>query len=82
MSQEATRAAGTSDYSSDLVKFIKQLASATGDLSQLTCPSFLLNGYSLLEYSLHWCDHPQVLFDISKYSDAEQMVIIAKFIIF
>jgi hypothetical protein len=66
----------TADYSSELLAFVKQLASATGDLSKLTCPSFLLNGFSMLEYSLHWCDFPNLLFDISNKSDADQMVCI------
>jgi hypothetical protein len=42
------------------------LAAATGDLSSLTCPAFLLNGVSLLEYSQHWCDHPDLLYNISE----------------
>lgn len=30
--------------------FIKTVASFTGDLSQLTCPGFLLCGTSIIEY--------------------------------
>jgi hypothetical protein len=66
----------TADYSGELLAFVKQLATATGDLSKLTCPSFLLNGFSMLEYSMHWCDFPDLLFDISKKSDTEQMVFV------
>lgn len=33
-----------------LRSFISTLASFTGDLSALTCPSFLLSSVSLLEY--------------------------------
>ncbi|KAJ1897512.1 Oxysterol-binding protein 4 [Kickxella alabastrina] len=36
--------------SSDFISFLKGVLSFTGDLSSLTCPSFLLNGISLLEY--------------------------------
>ncbi|KAJ2023282.1 Oxysterol-binding protein 4 [Coemansia sp. S85] len=36
--------------SGDFVSFLKDVLSFTGDLSSMTCPSFLLNGISLLEY--------------------------------
>ena len=49
------------DYTAELLKFVRTLAQATGDLSQLTCPSFLLSGLSLLELSLHWADHASLL---------------------
>lgn len=54
------------------MKFIGQLASATGDLSHMTCPAFLLNGYSLLEYSQHWADHPDLLWDLTAASLTEE----------
>jgi hypothetical protein len=53
------------DYTTEFMKFVSQLASFTGDLSQMTCPAFLLNGCSLLEYSQHWGDHPDLLYDIT-----------------
>ena len=56
---------------SQLMAFLKQLASFTGDLSQLTAPAFLLNGSSLLEYSVHWCDYPQLLYNIPCQESAE-----------
>ncbi|KAI8929901.1 hypothetical protein BC831DRAFT_547211 [Entophlyctis helioformis] len=58
-------------FMSDFSSFVRQLASATGDLSQLTCPSFLLNGISLLEYSQYWCDHPDLLWDIANPSHSD-----------
>ncbi|KAJ2327318.1 Oxysterol-binding protein 4, partial [Coemansia sp. RSA 2681] len=36
--------------SGDFMSFLKDVLSFTGDLSSMTCPSFLLNGISLLEY--------------------------------
>jgi hypothetical protein len=54
-----------SNYRQDFIKFISQLSSTTGDLSQMTCPAFLLSGYSLLEYSQHWGEHPDLLYKIS-----------------
>ncbi|KAJ3330480.1 Oxysterol binding protein [Kappamyces sp. JEL0680] len=69
--------ANTADYSGEFMKFLSQLASATGDLSNMTCPAFLLNGYSLLEYSQHWGDHPDLLYDISnpKYTDENERML-------
>ncbi|KAJ1679528.1 Oxysterol-binding protein 4 [Spiromyces aspiralis] len=52
--------------------FLKQLVTFSGDLSSLTCPSFLLNGISLLEYSVHWCDFPKVLGAIANETDHAQ----------
>ena len=39
------------DQQGSFSSFLKTLASFTGDLSSLTCPSFLLAPISLLEYS-------------------------------
>ncbi|KAJ2818597.1 Oxysterol-binding protein 4, partial [Coemansia sp. 'formosensis'] len=39
-----------SSRSGDFMSFLNDLRSFTGDLSSMTCPSFLLNGISLLEY--------------------------------
>ncbi|KAI8910275.1 hypothetical protein EDD86DRAFT_225708 [Gorgonomyces haynaldii] len=69
------------DYSGELYKFVSQLATATGDLSKMTAPSFLLNGYSLLEYSLYWNDHPDLFYDIAKQSDQEQMVAVLRWFV-
>lgn len=61
----------STSYKSVLLSFIKQLASATGDLSQLTCPAVMLSGYSVVEYSAHWCDHPDLLALTTKNESAE-----------
>ncbi|KAK9694241.1 Oxysterol-binding protein 4 [Basidiobolus ranarum] len=64
------------------LSFLKDLASFTGDLSALTCPSFLLNGVSLLEYSTYWGDHPELVAAISEPEDpAERMVAVARWFI-
>lgn len=52
-----------------LVSFLKQLALNPTDLHQLNCPSIILNGISLLEYSIYWADHPNLLFDIIKENE-------------
>ncbi|RUS19570.1 hypothetical protein BC937DRAFT_87261 [Endogone sp. FLAS-F59071] len=57
------------------VSFIKSLASFTGDLSNLTCPSFLLSPISLLEYSSYWGDHPELFVAISEPDDPEARMI-------
>ncbi|KAG0229460.1 glycerol ethanol, ferric requiring protein [Mortierella sp. GBA43] len=46
-----------------LRSFISTLASFTGDLSALTCPSFLLSSVSLLDQ--YWGDHPKLFASIS-----------------
>ncbi|KAI3644777.1 hypothetical protein MP228_010941 [Amoeboaphelidium protococcarum] len=46
---------------SAFVQFLTQIGSFTGDLSLLTAPAFLLNGVSMLEYSVHWCDFPDIM---------------------
>lgn len=56
-------------FKSTLLKFLKQIASATGDLSQLTCPAIMLSGKSLVEYSQYWASHPDLLSDISSSSN-------------
>ncbi|KAI9141224.1 hypothetical protein BKA69DRAFT_1038683 [Paraphysoderma sedebokerense] len=66
-------------HKSAFLQFIKTLASFTGDLSQLTCPAFLLSGVSLLEYSAHWVDHPELFAAIPRVKDpAERMVAVAR----
>ena len=71
------------EYTQEFMKFLSQLRAATGDLSSLTCPAFLLNGASLLEYSQvkveftkHWMDHPDLLYNIksSNPGSCERMV--------
>jgi hypothetical protein len=42
------------------MSFLKQLASAKGDLHSLSCPAFLISGISLLEYVVNWMDFPDV----------------------
>lgn len=53
-------------FQSVLLQFIKQLATVSTDLHQLSCPAVMLNGVSLLEYSKHWCDHPDLFAQISQ----------------
>ena len=67
--------AQNSSYSAEFLKFIGTLSSATGDLSKMTAPAFLLSGYSLLEYSQHWGDHPELLFEIFKASSKEERML-------
>ncbi|KAJ1647503.1 Oxysterol-binding protein 4 [Coemansia asiatica] len=59
---------------SSLGSFLKAILSFTGDLSSLTCPSYLLNGISLLEYGAHWSDYPHVLAEITKATDSEERI--------
>lgn len=53
-------------FQSVLMQFLKQLATASTDLHQLTCPAVMLNGVSLLEYGKHWGDHPELFAKISE----------------
>jgi len=53
-------------FQSVLMQFIKQLATASTDLHQLSCPAVMLNGASLLEYSKHWGDHPDLFAQIAE----------------
>ncbi|KAI1321299.1 glycerol ethanol, ferric requiring protein [Mortierella claussenii] len=55
--------------------FISTLAQFSGDLSSLTCPSFLLSSVSLLEYSQYWGDHPKLFASISKGSTPEERLL-------
>jgi len=47
-------------FQSVLLQFIKQFATVSTDLHQLTAPAVMLNGVSLLEYGKHWADHPEL----------------------
>ena len=53
-------------FQSVLMQFLKQLATVSTDLHQLTCPAVMLNGVSLLEYGKHWGDHPDLFAKISE----------------
>lgn len=64
-------------HKSAFMEFLQQLATFTGDLSQLTAPSFLLNGISLLEYSTHWLDYPQLFAQIPQGRTAEDRMVAA-----
>ncbi|KAF9317082.1 glycerol ethanol, ferric requiring protein [Podila horticola] len=61
--------------------FISTLASFSGDLSSLTCPSFLLSSVSLLEYRhvfvQYWGDHPELFASISKGETPEDRLLSA-----
>ncbi|KAI1313372.1 glycerol ethanol, ferric requiring protein [Mortierella claussenii] len=58
-----------------LRSFISTLASFSGDLSALTCPSFLLSSVSLLEYSQYWGDHPKLFASISAGATPEDRLL-------
>ncbi|KAI8329109.1 hypothetical protein BC941DRAFT_443467 [Chlamydoabsidia padenii] len=60
------------DQQGSFSSFLKTLASFTGDLSSLTCPSFLLAPISLLEYSSFWADQPTLFSSIGDSDDAEE----------
>ncbi|CEG72427.1 hypothetical protein RMATCC62417_07988 [Rhizopus microsporus] len=60
------------DQQGSFSSFLKTLASFTGDLSALTCPSFLLAPISLLEYSSFWADQPGLLKEVSKSDNPEE----------
>ncbi|KAI8393862.1 uncharacterized protein BYT42DRAFT_552493 [Radiomyces spectabilis] len=60
------------DQQGSFSSFLKTLASFTGDLSSLTCPSFLLAPISLLEYSAFWADQPSLLSAISSSESEEE----------
>ncbi|KAI7826346.1 hypothetical protein BX661DRAFT_183827 [Kickxella alabastrina] len=67
--------------SSDFISFLKGVLSFTGDLSSLTCPSFLLNGISLLEYGALERLSP-VLAEITKAADSEErMKLVARWFV-
>ncbi|ORZ30340.1 hypothetical protein BCR44DRAFT_95178 [Catenaria anguillulae PL171] len=69
-------------HRSQFTQFLKTLTSFTGDLSQLTCPAFLLSGVSLLEYSAHWADHPDLFYAIAAHTDpVDRMVAVARWFI-
>ncbi|KAF9163688.1 glycerol ethanol, ferric requiring protein [Actinomortierella ambigua] len=55
--------------------FIATLAQFSGDLSSLTCPSFLLSSVSLLEYSQYWGDHPKLFAAISGGTTPEERLL-------
>ncbi|KAI9020715.1 hypothetical protein CLU79DRAFT_755165 [Phycomyces nitens] len=59
------------DQQGSFSSFLKTLASFTGDLSSLTCPSFLLAPISLLEYSSFWVDQPALLSSIGVHDNPE-----------
>ncbi|EPZ31007.1 phosphoribosyl pyrophosphokinase [Rozella allomycis CSF55] len=62
--------------------FIKQIASATGDLSSMSCPSILLSGQSLTEYSAHWMDHPDLFILISSYENSlDRMIAVVRWFV-
>ncbi|KAG0091187.1 glycerol ethanol, ferric requiring protein [Podila epicladia] len=55
--------------------FVSTLAQFSGDLSNLTCPSFLLSSVSLLEYRQYWGDHPKLFAAISKGTTPEERLL-------
>ncbi|KAG0004453.1 Oxysterol binding protein [Entomortierella chlamydospora] len=63
------------EQSDSLRSFIATLAQFSGDLSSLTCPSFLLSSVSLLEYSQYWGDHPKLFASIPQGETAEDRLL-------
>ncbi|KAG2235577.1 hypothetical protein INT48_002351 [Thamnidium elegans] len=62
--------------------FLKSLASFSGDLSSLTCPTFLLAPVSLIEYTEYWTQQPELFTAITKSDDeVERMVAFVKWFI-
>lgn len=53
-------------FQSVMLEVLKQLATASTDLHQLSCPAVMLNGISLLEYGKHWGDHPDLFAKIGQ----------------
>ncbi|CAO3590674.1 unnamed protein product [Absidia cylindrospora] len=72
MSNENALESIPTDQQGSFSSFLKTLASFTGDLSSLTCPSFLLAPISLLEYSSFWADQPTLFSSIGDSDDAEE----------
>ncbi|KAI9483702.1 MAG: hypothetical protein EXX96DRAFT_648406 [Benjaminiella poitrasii] len=60
------------DQKGSFSTFLKTLSSFTGDLSSLTCPSFLLAPESLLEYTAFWAECPDVLADSTNGETEEE----------
>lgn len=50
-----------------ILQCVKQLVSSgvTSDLHKVSVPAIVMNGLSLLEYSVHWAEYPRLLADIS-----------------
>lgn len=61
-------------FKSVLLQFLKQLATVSSDLHQISCPAVMLNGVSLLEYGKHWADHPDLLAKIADGKTPSGMV--------
>eukprot|EP00834_Sanchytrium_tribonematis_P003175 NODE_115_length_18417_cov_0.666012.p7 type:complete len:354 gc:universal NODE_115_length_18417_cov_0.666012:9114-8053(-) len=61
--------------SEQLLDFLRSLKSVVGDLSQVSAPSVLLNGYSMTEYSKYWMDHPELLENISELNDPKERIV-------
>ncbi|KAF9433299.1 glycerol ethanol, ferric requiring protein [Entomortierella beljakovae] len=72
---EAASANVPAEQKDSFRSFISTLAQFSGDLSSLTCPSFLLSSVSLLEYSQYWGDHPKLFASISKGETPEERLL-------
>ncbi|KAH8555855.1 hypothetical protein BGW37DRAFT_478828 [Umbelopsis sp. PMI_123] len=72
MSSEPVLDSVPADQQGSFSSFLKTLASFTGDLSNLTCPSFLLAPISLLEYSAFWIDQPTLFNAITEPETPEE----------
>jgi len=55
--------------------FIKSLASATGDMSSLTAPSFILSPVSLVEFSSYWGEPADELSGIADGENPEERML-------
>ncbi|KAJ5126086.1 hypothetical protein N7448_005396 [Penicillium atrosanguineum] len=56
--------------------FLKSITSFKGDISTLTAPPFLLSSTSLIEYSAHWAEHPEVFIAPSKEPNPEKRALL------
>ena len=49
-----------------LASVLKQIATHPGDLGQMSMPAAIMSGRSILEYTSHWCDYPELFHSVSK----------------
>ncbi|KAF8923606.1 hypothetical protein EDD21DRAFT_367516 [Dissophora ornata] len=73
--EDETAAEVPAEQKDSFRSFVATLAQFSGDLSSLTCPSFLLSSTSLLEYSQYWGDHPKLFASISKGKTPEERLL-------
>ncbi|OBZ84695.1 Protein kes1 [Choanephora cucurbitarum] len=66
----------------DFTSFLKSLASFSGDLSSLSCPTFFLAPVSLIEYNENWAAQPELFAAIPETpSEKERLLAVVKWYI-